>query len=131
MNYILDQFDKNRLSDGNNLFKSISLKDAICFVHTAWNNVTKTIIINCLKHTKIINEKDSGDIKSIIEEDTNYNIIELDDLLKDLDDKSDFPAKEYLHIEGESDLYPNMDDKSILNSVQNNVEDDEDLNGTV
>ena len=38
--------------------------------------------------------------------------------MKDLDDKSDFSAKEYLHIEEESDLYPNMDDESILNSVQ-------------
>ena len=57
--------------------------------------------------------------------------MELDDFLKDLDAKSNFPAKEYPHIEGESDLYPNMDDESILNSVQNNVEDDEDINETI
>ena len=54
--------------------------------------------------------------------------MELEDLLKDLDAKSDCPAKEYLYIEVESDLYPNMNDGGILNSVQNNVEDDEDLN---
>ena len=51
--------------------------------------------------------------------------------MKDLDAKSDFPAKEYLHIKGEKDLYLNMDDESILNSVQNNVEDVEDLNETI
>jgi len=79
----------------------------------------------------VINEKDSGDTKSIIEDDINSNIMELDDLLKALDAKSDFPAKEYLHIEEESDLYSNMDDESILNSVQSNVEDDEDLIETI
>ena len=68
------------------IFKSISLKEAICFVRTAWNSVTKTTIINCWKHTKIIiiNEKDLGNIKSIIEDNINSNIMELDDLLKDL-----------------------------------------------
>ena len=79
MNYILDQFDKNTLSDGSNLFKLISLKEPICFVRTAWNSVTKKTIINCWKHTQIINEKDSGDIKSIIEDDINSNIMELDE----------------------------------------------------
>ena len=83
-------------------------------------------IKNCWKHTKIINEKDLWDIKSIIEDYINSNIIELDDLLKDLNAKSDFSAKEYLHIKGESDSYTNIDDKSILISIQSNVEEDPD-----
>ena len=40
----------------------------------------------------------------VIEDDINSNIMDLDDLLKDLDAKSDFPAKEYFHIEGEKNL---------------------------
>ena len=54
----------------------------------------------------------------------------MSELLKILNPTSNFAAKEYLHVEGQSDLYQNMDDKVLLNSVQNNVEHD-DLNQTL
>ena len=44
MNYILYQIDNNILFDESNLFKSLTLKEAICFILIVWNNITKAVI---------------------------------------------------------------------------------------
>jgi len=76
--------------------------DAIKFVGKAWDNVTSATIVNCWKKTGILPLEDEisiNEIENIVEEISNRERNDIDNLIKQLSFTTPLEAEEYIHID--------------------------------
>lgn len=99
------------------LFKKITIKEAIIFSKFAWDDVTTTTIQHCWNHTKLVNEK--FEIKASGENEINN----LDCLINDLKLDDATSGSEYLEIESSIPVHISLDDCEIVEFVNDQSED--------
>ncbi|CAG8663439.1 1970_t:CDS:1, partial [Paraglomus occultum] len=115
----------------NELPKSINIKDAINFMSTAWENVTKETIRNCWMKTSILPE---GFLDEYLNDDSEPAVVdvigEIQDLIEQLPLDQPMDAEEYMVIDDNVIAREIPTDEEIISIVKNcesNESDDGDL----
>lgn len=103
VSHLIDNMDPSLLGK-TNIYKSITIKNAIEMANFAWMNVKPEVIINCF-NASLLFDNVVTDNNLIAEE---FN--ELDQVLEEFD-KNTFTAVELLDLENESDLHGNLEDQ--------------------
>jgi hypothetical protein len=100
LEYLLDIFENNDNELHNDIFKNITLKDAILFIKYAWDAVSSITITNCWRATNILNNN-----QPVLASEDRPDINVIQDMINTLTASSVCAASEFINITDEDNVH--------------------------
>lgn len=117
-----------RIESGNDVFQSykrLTIKDAIIYIHFAWQDVSTETIVNCFKHAKWYGHFENPSVENQYKIDVYEEFIHKTAILDPVDEK-DFNTLEYNANDILLSIASEQLKESNVNSSESNDDEDDD-----